>query len=107
MDADRKTQCRLYLEKQDIFQLSFLVDIFQAFSFPEYFGSTELRDVNVVSVDWRYLSSIVDYFAAAEHTVTAGRRAGQILKDLLINQLGQQPRRIHAIGHRYIRNRNV
>ena len=57
--------------------------------------------MNVVSVDWRYLSSVVDYFAAAEHTVSAGRRAGQILVDLLINQLGQQPQRIHAIGHRY------
>jgi len=65
----------------------------------EYFGSTDLRDVNVVSVDWRYLSSVVDYFAAAEHAVTAGKRAGQILEDLLISQLGQQPRRIHAIGH--------
>ena len=89
-------------------QASFHVDIFQAFSFPaEYFGSTDLRDVNVVSVDWRYLSSVVDYFAAAEHAVTAGKRAGQILEDLLISQLGQQPRRIHAIGHRYIQNRKV
>ena len=57
--------------------------------------------MNVILTDWRLLSLVLNYYTAAEHAVTAGQRAGQILGNLLVDQLGLDPKKIHAIGHRY------
>ena len=65
-----------------------------------YFANPELSDVNVIVTDWSVLASVLDYVAAAQHAVSAGKRAGQILGDLLVNKLGADPKKIHAIGHR-------
>ena len=73
------------------------------FYFKGYFRNPELSSqVNVIVTDWSVLSSVIDYLAAAQHAVSAGKAAGQILGDLLVNKLGADPKKIHAIGHRYL-----
>ena len=68
--------------------------------FKGYFRNPELSShVNVIVTDWSVLSSVIDYLAAAQHAVSAGKAAGQILGDLLVNKLGADPKKIHAIGH--------
>jgi len=64
-----------------------------------YFSNPELDDMNVILTDWNLLASVLNYPLAAMHAVTAGQRAGQVLGHLLVDQLGQDPKKIHLIGH--------
>jgi len=68
-----------------------------------YFSNPELSDKNVIVVDWGYLAQggfmMRLYYTAAENAVKAGRRTGQIFHHLLVDQLGADPLKIHAIGH--------
>merc|ERR1719295_644481 len=68
-----------------------------------YFSNPELSDKNVIVVDWGNLAKggfmMRLYYTAAENAVKAGQRTGQILHRLLVQQLGADPKKIHAIGH--------
>jgi len=58
----------------------------------------EHTNVNLVSVDWRYGSQILDYFQAASNTQTVGRAIGNIFQKLK-KKAGFKPAQFHCVGH--------
>jgi pimeloyl-ACP methyl ester carboxylesterase len=54
---------------------------------------------NVIGIDYAPLATWDNYFMAAENAIRVGDYSGEHLGNLLINQLGQRPDQIHAIGH--------
>ena len=46
---------------------------------------------NVIAINWKLLASWDNYFGAASNAVKVGKHSAQVLGDLLIEQLGQDP----------------
>ena len=65
----------------------------------ECLSNPELRNKNLICVDWSKLADLINYFAAAQHAVTAGVYVGQLFGQLLVKDLGVDPKDIHLIGH--------
>ena len=54
---------------------------------------------NVICIDWKILAN-EGYIASAQNALKIGKAIGeQIVKNMLINQFGQDPSLIHVIGH--------
>ena len=54
---------------------------------------------NVICIDWRPLAKF-QYFASAEYAIQIGQAIGNnLIKDILIDDLDQDPNLIHVIGH--------
>ena len=55
---------------------------------------------NVIGIDWHEMAQDPDYYMAAKNTETVGKFIGkELVIDILINNLDQNPKKIHAIGH--------
>ena len=58
--------------------------------------------MNIIGVDWGKLSShnnLPHYFIAANNAIKVGKHAGSLLTKMLVQDLGVNPKNIHAIGH--------
>ena len=64
-------------------------------SFSAYFSH---QDCNIIVVNWYPLATWDNYFVAAQNAVRVGQHSGEVLGQKLINELGQSPKQIHAIG---------
>ena len=54
---------------------------------------------NVICIDWKILAN-EGYIASAQNALKIGKAIGEkIVKNMLINQFGQDPKLIHVIGH--------
>jgi len=54
---------------------------------------------NVIAINWERLATWDNYFGAASNALKVGKHSAQVLGHLLIEQIGQDPSLIHAIGH--------
>ena len=60
----------------------------------------EQRKFNVIGIDWHEMAQPPYYYSAAKNTETVGKFIGKnLVIDILINTLNQNPKKIHAIGH--------
>ena len=56
--------------------------------------------MNVIGIDWGGLAYDFLYFSSAAYSMAVGEYTGEkIAFEMLINQLGQMPSQIEAVGH--------
>ena len=82
-----------------LLQVSFLFIQTTTFIITEY-NSKESTSINVIGINWEALAYDYLYFSSATYSVAVGKYSGEkIAFDILINQLGQMPSQIEAVGH--------
>jgi len=64
-----------------------------------YYNNEQLKNVNIIAVDWSTLASLPNYIGAAMNAVAVGDFVGQTFGELLIRDLKVSPTNIHVIGH--------
>merc|ERR1719414_159164 len=63
------------------------------------FLASETSLMNVLVLDWSKYADDINYFADAKRCVQVGKEKGELLAKVLIEELGVDPLKIHAIGH--------
>ena len=67
---------------------------------PNVYMNKDQTKFNVIGIDWHEMAQDPDYYMAAKNTETVGKFIGkELVIDILINNLDQNPKKIHAIGH--------
>ena len=68
-----------------------------------YFEAANADDnvgYNIICIDWEPLANGQGYFDSRDYAIDVGKKIGdEIIKNMLINDLGQDPKLIHVIGH--------
>ena len=82
---------------QEFQKAYFKIDL-SLFIITAYFNNPELRNKNIISVDWEKAAGHLNYFWSAQNTVIVGQYAGRVLGEILVNDLGADPKLMHAWG---------
>jgi len=64
-----------------------------------YLENPELSNVNVLVLDWSVMSADWTYVFAASYVPHLGNKLGDLLNQVLVQEIGQSPDLIHTIGH--------